>query len=132
MEYSLRGFAGPEAETAERRVDVWFRAGLVGAFSTGEGTHVRFGGRRVAVYRDDGPESWLAFEDRCPRCGEAVMADGRITVTVGGAMVTCPRDGATFHIGTRAGEPSIRSIPVVVEDEHVFIGFRYRAFGPAA
>lgn len=130
MKQSLGVFDGPDTDRAEQRVDVWFRAGLVDAFKTREGTRVRFGGRRVAVYRDAGRGDWFAVEDRCPLCGEAVMAEGRLSITGSGVSITCPSDGATFPVGEKAGEASIPLIPVVVADGHVFLGFRHGSPGP--
>jgi nitrite reductase (NADH) small subunit len=60
-----------------------------------EGRSVRFGPRRVAVFRL--PGGWAAVEQACPHAG-GPLSDGIVADT----CVTCPLHGWRFDLGTGA------------------------------
>ena len=76
----------------------WIAVGRAADVPLLEGRSVRFGPRRVAVFRL--PTGWAAIDHACPHAG-GPLADG----LVGEACVTCPLHGWRFDLltGERLG-----------------------------
>ncbi len=80
---------------------------------------------RIAVFRTI-EDRVFAIEDRCPHKG-GPLSQG----IVHGAAVTCPLHNWVISLDTGkalgADEGAVRTIPVKVEDEKIFITFSFEA-----
>jgi len=96
----------------------WARAGNASDFAEGKGRTLRLQGRRIAIFRY--ADQFYALDAVCPHTG-ADLGLGRVK----NRRVTCPDHGWTFDLSTGcmpgADEIAVRSFPVKIEGEQVFV-----------
>lgn len=85
----------------------------------GKGAFVEAGGRRLAVFRLEGPERFAVIDNDCPHAGAPLCAGD-----LDGEIVTCPMHLWEFDVTTGQGRTSrearVRSYPVQVRDGAVW------------
>ena len=85
----------------------------------GEGTTVEADGKELALFNVDGV--FYAIDNTCTHVG-GPLGDG----TLDGEIVSCPWHGAEFNVATGEvvcppGEKNVRTYPVTVEGDDVFV-----------
>lgn len=95
------------------------RVGRVGEIPPGAAVRVDLDGTPVAVFNIEG--TLYAIGDTCSH-EQASLSEGELE----GAIVECPRHGATFDVtsGRNLGLPATRPVPrfeVIVEGEEIYV-----------
>lgn len=103
----------------------WTRVCTVSDVPEEGGIAVTLGDDQVAVFRFTSRDEWFATDNRCPHKGAPVMGRGMLGDACGAPKVTCPLHKRAFclHDGKElSGEQGIRTWPIKVEGEAVFLG----------
>ncbi|HSJ96054.1 MAG TPA: nitrite reductase large subunit NirB, partial [Myxococcota bacterium] len=110
----------PPADTWE-----WVRVARVDDFPADGGSAARHGDAQIAVFHFARRGEWYATENVCPHRKEAVLARGLLGSEGEEPKVACPMHKKTFSLWTGKGladpDYAIRTFPVRVEGEHVFV-----------
>lgn len=114
-----------QADQPDREPLSWIRVGSVTDFPANGGATVKHGYAQIAVFNFASREEWYATDNMCPHRQEFVLSRGIVGDASGVPKVACPIHKKNFSLqdgSCLSGESySIRTYPVKVEDETVFL-----------
>lgn len=83
-------------------------------------------GRQIAIFHFTRRAEWYATDNECPHRQQMALARGMIGSQAGEPKVACPFHKKTFSLETgkclSGEEYHIRTYPIKVENEYVYIG----------
>ena len=105
----------------------WFKACKVEDVPENEGVCVKYNNQQIALFYFTRRGEWYATQNECPHRMQMALSRGLIGTLNDVPKVACPFHKKTFSLTT--GEclndeacDSIKTYPVKIEDEFVFIG----------
>lgn len=110
----------------QEKVITWFYACRQSDVPFNGGVCVKYHNQQIALFHFTRRGEWYATQNECPHRKQMVLSRGIIGTQQGEPKVACPFHKRTFSL--RTGEClndedcSIRTYPVKVEGEKVFIG----------
>ena len=103
----------------------WVKVGGVADFPPDGGAAVKYGKTQIAVFNFSSRGEWYATQNMCPHKRAFVLSRGIIGDTQGTPKIACPLHKKTFGLETGAclsgEEYALRTFPVKVEDDHVYL-----------
>ena len=105
----------------------WFKAAHVEDIPDNGGACVKYNDLQIAVFYFKQRNEWYACQNLCPHKLEMILARGIIGDKAGEPKVSCPFHKKSFSLKTGANlndeDYSIKTYPVKVEHEFVYVGF---------
>ena len=108
-------------------VKKWIKAAPASAFSEDGGAAVKYDGEQIAVFNFTTRDEWYAVSNLCPHKKQMILSRGMIGDLKGEPKVACPFHKKQFSL--KSGDclddedcESIKTYPVKVEDDFVYIG----------
>jgi nitrite reductase (NADH) small subunit len=103
----------------------WFLACLATDVPTNGGVCVKYRHEQIALFHLARTGEWFATQNQCPHRQQMALSRGMIGSHQGEPKVACPFHKKTFSLVTgeclNGDECSIRTYPVKVEDDKVYI-----------
>jgi nitrite reductase (NADH) small subunit len=109
------------------KVLTWFYACKVQDVPENGGVCVKYNDTQIALFNFSRIGEWYATQNECPHRRQMALSRGMIGTQGEEPKVACPFHKKTFSLRTgeclAGDECAIRTYPVKVEDEKVYIGF---------
>lgn len=109
-------------------VKEWIKAAPVANFPANSGGCVLINGEQIAVFNFEKENRWYATENKCPHQQEMVISRGLTGDNNGQHKVSCPLHKRSFSLEDGKcltdEEYRLKTYPVKIEDDHVFIGIQ--------
>ncbi len=104
----------------------WFLACHVNDIPANGGVCVKYHDQQIALFHFTRRNEWYATQNECPHRRQMVLSRGMLGSTEGIPKIACPFHKKTFSLITgeclNDDECAIKTYPVKVEDEMVYIG----------
>lgn len=105
---------------------VWFYACTVHDVPENGGVCVKYNDEQIALFHFTRRGEWYATQNECPHRQQMALSRGMIGAQNDEPKVACPFHKKTFSLRTgeclNGDECALKTFPVKVEDEKVFIG----------
>ena len=106
----------------------WFSACLTEDVPANGGVCVKYQDKQIALFQFSRRGEWYATQNECPHRKQMALSRGMIGTQMDEPKVACPFHKKTFSLDTGEclsdEECSIKTYPVKVENDKVFIGIR--------
>jgi nitrite reductase (NADH) small subunit len=116
-----------ETITDETKI-TWFAACYKEDVPSNGGVCVKYGEKQIALFQFARRGEWYATQNECPHRKQMALSRGLIGTQQDEPKVACPFHKKTFSLATGQclsdAECSIKTYPVKVENNKVFIGIR--------
>ena len=113
-------------ETLVKEKITWLYACRTWDVPENDGVCVKLGNEQIALFRFTRREEWYATQNQCPHRMQMALSRGMIGSHNDEPKVACPFHKKTFSLITgeclNGEECSIKTYPVKVENEYVYIG----------
>ena len=112
--------------TTDEKKITWFAACHTEDVPANGGVCVKLGDTQIALFQFARRGSWYATQNECPHRKQMALSRGMIGTQHEEPKVACPFHKKTFSLASgkclSGDECSIKTYPVKVEDDKVFIG----------
>ena len=106
----------------------WFAACRKEDVPSNGGVCVKYQDKQIALFQFSRRGEWYATQNECPHRQQMALSRGMIGTQMDEPKVACPFHKKTFSLATGQclsdEECSIKTYPVKVENDKVFIGIR--------
>ncbi|HEX2627384.1 MAG TPA: nitrite reductase small subunit NirD [Chitinophagaceae bacterium] len=110
----------------EEKTITWFHACSVNDVPANGGVCVKYKDEQIALFHFTRLNEWYATQNECPHRKQMALSRGMIGTHGGEPKIACPFHKKTFSLITgeciSGDECAIKTYPVKVEDERVYIG----------
>lgn len=110
----------------------WFAACNTDDVPNNGGVCVKYGDEQIALFHFTRRKEWYATQNLCPHRQQMALSRGMLGSENGEPKIACPFHKKTFSLNTgeclNAEECSIKTYPVKVEGDKIFIGIQQEAF----
>jgi nitrite reductase (NADH) small subunit len=104
----------------------WFLACKTSDVPANGGVCVKYGEEQIALFNFARRGEWYATDNLCPHRMQMALSRGMIGTQENEPKVACPFHKKTFSLKTgeclNGDECAIKTYPVKIEDEYVYIG----------
>lgn len=112
-------------------IKTWVKAAHINDFPHDGGAAILVEDWQIAVFNFSSRGKWYATQNLCPHKMEMILARGMIGDEKGTPKVACPFHKKTFSLETGNclnddGLPDIKTYPVKVENDIVYVGIPER------
>jgi len=105
---------------------IWFPACKTQDVPANGGVCVKYKDDQIALFHFTRRDEWYATQNMCPHRKQMALSRGMLGSQNGEPKIACPFHKKTFSLATgeclSGDECSIKTYPVKVEHNHVFIG----------
>src|SRR6266700_2844551 len=105
----------------------WFQACKASEVPENGGVCVKYKDEQIALFHFTRRNEWYASQNKCPHRRQMALSRGLIGTQDGVPKIACPFHKKTFSLSDgqclNGEEYSIKTYPVRVENNYVFIGF---------